>query len=177
VRAISESQFTGAHQHFRNPRVDILNAAPNLQVLLQVRELLGRDHVQNRSQEPRLCDRKRVPPPPPPSPCSLWTDVFCFFRCTRNFEPWRIAPEGAAPTSEMGNRSAALPKTLIYICGFADCFVTRRRWADASGRAQLDEDEEGGDRSACCSAQETIEIHKSCLFASRSNSSPLPQAT
>ena len=27
-----------------------------------------------------------------------------FPRCTRNFEPWRIAPEGSAPTSEMGNR-------------------------------------------------------------------------
>jgi hypothetical protein len=47
------------------------------------------------------------------------------------------------------------------MCGFGDCFVTRRRWADASGRAQLDEDEEGGDRSACYSAQETIKIDES----------------
>jgi hypothetical protein len=79
---------------------------PNLQVLFQVRELLGRDHVQNGSQEPRLRDRERVPPPSPHVPFGLMFSVF-FSRCTRNFEPWRIAPEGAAPTSEMGNRSVA----------------------------------------------------------------------
>jgi hypothetical protein len=51
------------------------------------------------------------------------------FRCTRNFEPWRIAPEGAEPTSEMGNRFVVmLGFSRVSVMLKVTCFTAQSQW-------------------------------------------------